>query len=258
MSIKSRIHQVRILSYIIEYIRNWPSFLYHHFIRGKSMMIVNLKNGYRVLLRPDRADATMLMETWGCRDYTPKGFAIKRNDVVFDIGGHIGSFSLYAASKAVDGRVFSFEPLPENHKIFARNIELNKLDRIMLERKAISDKKGTMDLYLYDGDHSGSSSLFYRNTDKKITIETTTLQDVFRKNKIDRVNFMKIDCEGAEYDILFNLPKNLLMKIDKISMEYHDSINQHHHSELLKFFRENGFRARLKGEMIYAINPKFF
>ncbi|PIZ52014.1 hypothetical protein COY27_01515 [Candidatus Woesearchaeota archaeon CG_4_10_14_0_2_um_filter_33_13] len=253
MKFSAMVHQLRVLTYIIIKIKNWPEFLYAHLRKSKRLMVVTLRGGLKVLVRPYMSDVTMLMETWGMEDYTPPGFKIRSTDIVFDIGGHIGSFSMYAAIKATKGKVYSFEPLPENYQIFKSNIEQNKLSNIHLEQKAVSDKGGVGQLFLCKGTHSGSSSLFYRNTKDTVSIKRITLTDFFEKYKISKVDFMKIDCEGAEYDILFSLPKKQLSKIKRISMEYHDTINHHTHRELIHFFKNNGFKTRLSGEMIYAI-----
>jgi len=218
-------------------------------------MILKFRNGCSFLVRPYESDVTMLMETWGVGDYTPKGFEIKEKDVVFDIGTHIGSFSILAAKKAKSGKVFSFEPLPDNYKIFSKNINLNKLKNIKAYNLAVASKKGTQKLFLYEGAHTGSSSLYRRNTDNFLKIKTDTIQNIMNVNHIKRINFMKIDCEGAEYDILFNLPKNVLNNIEKISMEYHDTINEHKHQDLLEFFHKNKWTTRCTDNMIYAKNP---
>lgn len=252
--VKENVHKIRVLSYIIRNIKNWPTFLKAHFRQDKNKMLVKFRNGLKVFVRPHESDVTMLMETWGMRYYTPKNFKINKNDVVFDIGTHIGSFSLFAAKHASEGKVFSFEPLPINFEMFKKNISLNKIKNITPINAAVSFKSGSQKLFLYEGTHTGSSSLYVRNSDKFVKIKTVTLANMFKKYNIKRVNFMKIDCEGAEYDILFNLPKDIFNKIDKISMEYHDHINEHRHPELMKFFKDNNWKAILDGEFIYAKN----
>ncbi|MFA5797275.1 MAG: FkbM family methyltransferase [Candidatus Woesearchaeota archaeon] len=198
----------------------------------------------------------MLMESFGMKYYTPKGFEIHENDTVIDIGAHIGSFTLYAARFANKGKIYSFEPLPENYSILIKNIRRNNIKNIATYKMAISRHTGTSYLHLYDGVHTGSSSLYERNSNKKIQIKTITLEKFIIENGIKQIDFIKMDCEGAEYEILFNTPEKILRMIKKISMEYHDSINRHKHNELMTFFRKKGFSARLDGEFIYATKKK--
>jgi len=258
MGLKDYVHSGKISFNIFVNIQNWTEFLNTHFSKKSNKMIVKLRTGAKYVVRPYESDVTMLMETWGLKCYNPKGFEIKKNDVVFDIGTHIGSFSIYAAKQAFQGKVFSFEPLPENYEIFMENIKLNKVKNIIPLKAAVSSKNGKDKLFLFEGLHTGSSSLYTRNTKKYVQINTVTLEKIIKKNKIKRINFMKIDCEGAEYDILFNLPKNILKIIDKISMEYHDKINEHNHKELVSFFKENGWKTIIKEKdgFIYARNRK--
>jgi FkbM family methyltransferase len=214
-------------------------------------MILNLRDGHKMEICPYHSEASIILDIWGLKSYTPKGFEINSKDVVFDIGGHIGSFSIYASSKAKNGNVFAFEPLITNHKKFTRNIKLNNIKNIILENKGIASTNGKRTFYTFTSKNSGTSSLYDGPNTKKITITTTTIKEVIKKNNIKKINFMKIDCEGAEYEILFNMPKNILSKIDKIAMEYHD-IENHNHKELLTFFKKNGFITRKYASFIYA------
>jgi FkbM family methyltransferase len=257
MAIKNQIHSLRVLGYVVLNIKNWPEFLWLHFFKHKNKMIINFRNGYTIEVRPRFSDVTMLMESWGMKYYNPPGFEMHENDIVIDIGAHIGSFTLYASKFVTTGKIYSFEPLPENYSMLIKNVKINNIQNIKTYKIAISNYTGTSHLHLYDGPHTGSSSLYERNSKKKIKIKTITLEKFIKENKIKQIDFIKIDCEGAEYDILFNAPDKVLAIIKKISMEYHDSINNHKHNELMTFFRKKGFIARLEGEFIYAENKKF-
>ena len=72
-------------------------------------------------------------------------------------------------------------------------------------------------------------------------VETVSLANIFNSNKISKCNFLKIDCEGAEYDILFKTPKKILQRIDKISMEYHNLDKKRDNISLMNFLKNNGF-----------------
>jgi hypothetical protein len=72
-----------------------------------------------------------------------------------------------------------------------------------------------------------------------------SLKDIFAKNKIPRVDFLKMDCEGAEYEILFNCQENILRKIDKIVIECHNTDKNKRLLSLKKFLEDNKFRAKI-------------
>ena len=82
------------------------------------------------------------------------------------------------------------------------------------------------------------------------------MADYCREKKIDAIDFLKVDCEGAEYDILLNLDDHLLSRIKKIAMETHDDVNEHRHGELVEFLRAHGFFVTYREPFIYALNLK--
>ena len=85
---------------------------------------------------------------------------------------------------------------------------------------------------------------FYLNRDSKyfVDVPTLNLQEIFKKNKLKKIDFLKMDCEGSEYEILYGLPKRYLKKIGKISFEYHnlDKSNKNFF-KLKEFLEKNGF-----------------
>jgi hypothetical protein len=83
-------------------------------------------------------------------------------------------------------------------------------------------------------------------TGEKVEISCISLKEVFAGNKIDKCDLMKMDCEGAEYEILYNAPKNILQKIKKISMEFHNIDDlKNNDKELISFLRKSGFKVKL-------------
>src|SRR6266568_1406563 len=79
--------------------------------------------------------------------YTPRHLEIEKNDVVIDIGAHIGVFTVFAASRTKN-TVYAFEPSPGNLKILKQNVSLNTLDNVICQGMAVSDKVGSAALLL--------------------------------------------------------------------------------------------------------------
>ena len=83
-------------------------------------------------------------------------------------------------------------------------------------------------LYLNDkhtGGHSVYKERLLKNGVEKITgirVDCITLEDVFRENEIDTCDFCKIDCEGAEFDILLNAAPDILQRVNVFSIEFHE------------------------------------
>jgi len=220
-------------------------------------LLYRLKNGVEYKVRGKTTDRNVINEIWIHNSYTPERFKINQNDLVIDVGAHIGVFSIFASKKANNGKIYAFEPSPENYSLLKENIELNKSHNITLIPKALSDKTGIKDFFISEDDNKGNSSFYSKpKSSEKISVNTTSFSDFIKKHKIKEIDFMKIDCEGGEYDIFFNSPKSIIKKIKKISMEYHN-INKKKNGLKLKYFLENlGFDIIMKTEgrkgMIYA------
>lgn len=242
--------KLKYLPKVISMFENWPAYLadYLMLIR-KDYMIYKLKNGVRYKVRPGTFDRAVITEAWIFSIYTPEGFEIKENDVVFDVGAQIGVFSIFAAKS--NARVYAFEPVPENYRLLEENLELNTVKDITPVKKAVLGRNQTVKIILspgHTGGHSQFSSAFNdsylsKNKNDYVNAEAVSLQDFIDKNKIRGIDFLKMDCEGSEYDIFFNCPDSTLEKIKKISMEYHRIDDKRNSSTLKSFFEKKGFEV---------------
>jgi len=123
---------------------------------------------------------------------------IKEGDIVLDLGANIGYYTLIAArSVGKHGKVFSFEPDPNNFAILKKNVEINDYRNITLVQKAVSDKTGKSKLYLCENDASCHTICDPKDDWRFIKIEATRLDDYF-KDYDGRIDFIKMDIEGAE------------------------------------------------------------
>ena len=107
-------------------------------------------------------------------------------------------------------------------------------------------------------DHTGAHSMYYDFGKGGIKVQTISLNDFIKKNKLKKIDFLKMDCEGAEYEILYNLPKNVLNSIKKISMEYHNINETYNVTNLVAFLEKNDFEVnaiinkRATSNLLYA------
>lgn len=179
-------------------------------------------------------DSYIIEEIWSEKQYIKNGFNIKPKSTVVDLGAHIGIFTAFASKLAYNGRVFSFEPNKENFYLLNENIRLNKLNNVTSGRLGVLGKKQMRKLYIDSENCAGHS--FYKKTGKYEIIECVSLKDIFKSNNIRRCDFLKIDCEGAEYDILLNTPKIIFGLISKIVLEWHETGNPEYKIDLLEIF----------------------
>ncbi|MBS3119539.1 FkbM family methyltransferase, partial [Candidatus Woesearchaeota archaeon] len=124
---------------------------------------------------------------------------VKKGSIVLDIGANIGIHTLLLAKiVGTEGKVIAFEPDPDNYFYLKRNVRANNLSNIHCVRKAISDTNGILYLYVNadnKGDHRTYDSADNR---KKIKIEAVKLDDHL-KDFGGKINFVKMDIQGAEY-----------------------------------------------------------
>jgi FkbM family methyltransferase len=159
-----------------------------------------------------------LTNVWLIQEYLDDELNIENNDVVLDIGGHIGLFALFASQFCKKGKIFCFEPIKENYNILLENIELNTVKNIIPFNLAVYNDSKRVKMYLNEDDAGHSIIL---PSSKSIQTDSISLKKIFDDNKIDLCDFAKIDCEGSEYSIIDALPSEYLKRINKMAIEYH-------------------------------------
>jgi FkbM family methyltransferase len=127
---------------------------------------------------------------------------IKKNMLVVDVGAHFGYYTLIAANIAgAGGKVFAFEPCPQNYKLLKLNIKINKYANIIPLQYCILDEKRNVKLYI-SPNNSGDNRI--SATDERrpfIYVNSITLDEFFHgKEKL--IDVIKIDTQGAEFMVL--------------------------------------------------------
>lgn len=247
---------INVIIGIISTCKNWLSIIFSKIFNLKLKNII-LRNGIKIFMgsKIGKADLSMFTEIYYNKFYNPKDFEIKENDIVFDIGANNGFFSFYTAQKAAKGIVYAFEPVPYLVEKIKKTILINNFKNIKIENLAIG--KGNEKKYFYiSKEHNGCHSLYKRNNkSEKIEIFTNTLEKYCTNKNIIKIDFLKLDCEGAEYEIITRENINFIKdKIKLISMEYHDNINYHKHNEIIKILEEANFSVKISNGYIYAKN----
>jgi FkbM family methyltransferase len=211
---------------------------------GFTHKIVRVE-GLRFRVRRLAWDEGFLRHAIEHEDYTKHGFALQETDTVIDVGANIGAFSVYAASRVPRGRVIAFEPAADNHALASRNAELNGLENLTTVRAAVAGRTGTITLYraLGSGAHSTTAGRL-KSTMGTETVEALSLEDVFQRYAVERCQLLKLNCEGAEFEILYSASPALLGRIDRIAMEYHATEDKRRKAnELVEYLCRQGFEV---------------
>ena len=185
-------------------------------------------------------DAWAIKEVFGENDY--RLGVVKKKQTIIDIGANIGTFTVLSAISNTKATVICFEPSKPTFKLLQKNIQVNNLaDRVFHNQMAVGGEKGI--LKLFNSGPSGLRSLFrVRSEQNYEMVSVTTLKDIFHKYKINRCDYLKIDCEGAEYAILESCPEQILKSIKHISLEFHEMLPSQKHHHLIDILENVGFK----------------
>ena len=141
------------------------------------------------------------------------------NALIIDIGAHIGGFCVLEGSRKPEAKIIAYEPFFENFQILEKNIRLNNLTNIISIMTAVASEISTRKFYMNPINTSAHS--LNKKSDKSTEVPCITLDAIILDNQIERCSLLKMDTEGAEYEIILNASDETLKKIDNIIMEYH-------------------------------------
>ncbi len=167
-----------------------------------------------ITVRSD-ADDSVFNEIFVERDYKDIEPVIKNaKNQIIDIGGHTGMFAIYARTLNPNVPIITYEPSQENFTTLKENLKQNHIKNVTTKNLAVSDKQGQATLYLSEDSHNHSLT---QKTEKTQTTQTTTLTNIIKT----QTDLVKIDAEGAEFEIIESTPIETLKLIKTIYIEYH-------------------------------------
>jgi len=162
---------------------------------------------------------------------------LKKGDNVVDAGAYPGDFTMYAAKIVYPGKVIAFEPDPENYNEVMRNLKLNSIQNVIVIKKALYNKN---EIVSFSNTQGGDALI---SIDGKIKVNAVKLDDELKELKIKKIDFIKMDIEGAELDAIegcsevFNNNPNCKLAI----ASYHIVNNEITSIKLKKRLEEMGF-----------------
>jgi FkbM family methyltransferase len=207
------------------------------------MRELKLRNGMRFVTKSSQD--RFAIEGMFYRKAWTKFYKIKNDDTVIDIGAFIGDFATFAASSAKNVKVFAYEPSRKSFEYLVKNTKLNNLDsNIIPFNLAVTNIKKKIKIYLNPDCESAGDSMYLSSSLPYDLVKSTTLKDIFEFNKIKYCNFLKINCEGAEFDILLSTPKKIFKKIGYIAVEYHwiGGKTKRDYDAIIQTLRNNNFK----------------
>jgi FkbM family methyltransferase len=161
-------------------------------------------------------------------------------DTVLDLGAHIGSFSLLAARAGA--RVLAFEPDPSNFALLTENARgYPAVEAVPL---AVSGRAGRRMMGRKIRCSTSGWSFFEANNEAQ-TVECISLPDILKRWRLDHVDLLKLNVEGAEYEIIQDTPVAVLQKVRRMFLEFHDCLG-FRFSDLVLRLQSAGFQVRVR------------
>ena len=243
----------------VKNLSNWSDFWKYYYAAkeadSEGVFLAKLRSGLRAQIPKvliSAFDEVFLREVYsgGLKNFS-------KSPMVIDIGANVGYFTLYLLSRVPNAKVIAFEPLPSNLGLLETHKKDSELDGLTIDKRAVYATEKSIEIsYNEDLDFSvGASVLSRKKANTSIQIEAVSIPDIFDIYKLEKCDLLKVDCEGAEYNILFNCPDEFYSKIENIVIELHDWVPESEGTpqKLETFLSSKGYRVDLKSNgMMWA------
>ncbi|ABL79111.1 FkbM family methyltransferase [Thermofilum pendens] len=171
--------------------------------------------------------------------------ALSPGDVFVDVGANVGYYTLLGVLRGA--RVVAMEPVPQTVAVLKANLRLNGFSGVIVVDKCAWSTRGRVTLFVPSGRYYGLSSAYHDRGVKGslVGVEAVRLDDVLRG--FDRIRLVKLDVEGAEYDVLKGM-ESVLERVDFIVVEV-----SRRAKDIICLLKSHGFKVRRMGFTTYVL-----
>jgi FkbM family methyltransferase len=178
------------------------------------------------------------------KTYNNDFVCVEEGDLVVDIGFNYGLFSL-TSLKYNPSKIIAFEPNPNLAETF---LNFFGSDIVDLNQKAVSDRNGYTTFYenLDPGMSTILGDINLENIGNSYNVEIVNFSDFITDNQIERIDYLKVDCEGAEYSIFGSISDEYLKNnISKVAIEFHHRIDDERVQNLINRLKFSNFEVKI-------------
>ena len=173
---------------------------------GENPKSITLPFGARWLLEGSELDHSLAKGDFESAETCFVERLLRPGMTALDVGAHHGYYTLLASTLVgSQGRVIAFEPSPRERIRLERHVRINKCTNVQIEPLALASEKSRADLYLVEGSEDYCNSLrppAVRSPTKTVPVEVTSLQEFLSHQRMGPIDFIKLDVEGAELEVL--------------------------------------------------------
>lgn len=210
----------------------------------KNLEFTFNSHNFKITLR-SQADKSVFEEIFKLGEYKAAEEKIKvAKNYIIDAGAQAGFFSLYSRALNPEVKIIAIEPDEENLAAMENNFSQNKIQNVEIVSSALAGTRSVRDFFVSADfhDHSLNKNLV-KKIARKVKVQSLALSDIYEKYKIKQIDLLKMDIEGAEYEVLNSLKQNDWDKINSIILEYHDFLNFSHEA-LENILKQNNFKVK--------------
>lgn len=176
---------------------------------------------YDIYDSPESQASRFIISEINAGEYDTKDIDVGDEPIIFDVGGHVGIASIMFATQYPKAKIVTFEPCPINFSYLIHNLKVNHIKNVFVLPYGVSKNARNIDLVFEKGNSGGTSAYTHDNqTIGKISVPTVKLDDIIDLLNLNKIDIFKIDTEGAEYEVLFNMKH--VKKIKYLTGEVHD------------------------------------
>jgi FkbM family methyltransferase len=186
--------------------------------------------------------------------------AKNRKPTIVDLGSNIGLSVIYLKTLYPNSKVTAFEADTVTYEMMKKNIENYKLRNVQVNNIAITNKKGFVDFYIAStglGSPLMSTNPLRITKKRRLSVVSEKLSNILKK----KVDFLKMDIEGSEYEVLKDLNRTKKIRLIKqMSIEYHHHIDkkQDRFSQFLSILEKNNFGYQIHAGQNTPFNLSIF
>lgn len=173
---------------------------------------------------------------------------IEDGNIILDVGANVGWYSIQLAKRYKHAVIHAFEPIPSTFTVLKKNIELNNIPNVTLHNLALGGGEGKTDFFYFQGGSAVASRVNLLNHSKasKVECKITTLDSVVKHFNLQKIDFLKCDVEGSEFDVIKGGLQSISKLLPIIYIElYHGWCEKfgYEPNEVVEFLRKLGYQC---------------